>query len=231
MTILVENECLSTLPDEVSTFYSNFPQFQANASILTSTPVQTIKNERVLYVAQGEYAIIKKGDAHFNLIGTDDATTCHIIVMKNQEESTVCVAHIDSANCLEALSRMVLEVVGNCSHKLNSKEFYIELSIVGGYQDERTSSEQLTLDLLQFFHHHCRVKFKLANMCVGPANTTRNKGINWPIIYGIAVDMHSDTIYPAFFPVTLRGPLLPLRSSRFFCETQGICRYLLFLYS
>lgn len=211
MTIFVENDCLPKFPKTVSSFYDSYPSFKSDSAKFISEPVQTIETENVLFVAQKEYAIVKSDDTLFKLIGTDDATTCHIIVMKNKEESTTLVAHIDSADCFESLSQMVLEVVGNC---LLNTEFYIELSIFGGYSDERQTSEPLTLDLLQFYHQ-CRVKFKLNNMCVGLANTTRKKGINYPVIYGIAVDLHSNSIFPASFPLNTRGPQLPLRSSRY----------------
>jgi len=220
MTILVENECLPKFPKTVSSFYEKYPSFKANSAKFILQPVQTITTENVLFVAQKEYAIVKTDDSLFKVTGTDDATTCHIVVMKNEEESTICVAHIDSADCFESLSQMVLEVVGNCS--LNT-DFYIELSIFGGYCDERETSESLTLDLLQFYHS-CRVKFKLHNMCVGSANTTRKKGINYPIIYGIAVDLRSNLIFPASFPLNIRGPQLPLRSSRGFCDVSKLYR-------
>lgn len=44
--------------------------------------------------------------------------------------------------------------------------------------------------------------------------------INWPILYGIAVNINSGEIYPAAF--TDKGPEMPLRQARNFTGGQQV---------
>lgn len=37
--------------------------------------------ERLLYVGQREYAIVKSTDEYVDFIGSTDATTCHIVLL------------------------------------------------------------------------------------------------------------------------------------------------------
>ena len=96
-----------------------------------------------------------------------------------------------------------------------NSDFHLELNIMGGYCDEMHKSEDLTLDLLHFYNQ-LPVKFQLKSLCVGSVNTRSSNGINWPIMYGVAVNVQSDFVFcPAKFNLSVRGPSLSLRSSRF----------------
>ncbi|XP_032799012.2 protein N-terminal asparagine amidohydrolase [Daphnia magna] len=224
MTITIASQSLSQLPETVAEIYQQFPSLETEALKLVQTPLCIIdKPEGVLYVTQKEYAVLKNDDENLSMIGTDDATTCHIVVLVNRKESSVCVAHIDSTDDLdEELTRMVLDVMGQ-QHA--ESDFYLELSIMGGYRDEMHKSEMLTLDLLQFYND-LPVNFQLKSLCVNSVNTRTSNGINWPIIYGVAVDLQSDFIIsPAKFNLNVRGPCLSLRSSRFLssqCSLQRV---------
>ena len=214
MTIIIGNQPVSQLPDTVAEIYKSYPFLEAEALKLVQTPLHVIdKPEGVLYVTQKEYAVLNSGDENFSIVGTDDATTCHIVVLVNREESSTCVAHIDSTDDLEEeLARMVFDVLGQ--QNMNS-DFHLELNIMGGYCDEMHKSEVLTLDLLHFYNQ-LPVKFQLKSLCVGSVNTRSSNGINWPIMYGVAVNVQSDFVFcPAKFNLSVRGPSLSLRSSRF----------------
>jgi protein N-terminal asparagine amidohydrolase len=214
MPVLIGSEPISQLPETVEEIYKSFPFLEAEALKLVQSPLRVIdKPEGVLYITQKEYAVLHSSDENFSIVGTDDATTCHIVVLVNREESSVCVAHIDSTDDLEdELARMVFDVLGQQNMK---NDFPLELSIMGGYCDEMRKSEVLTLDLLHFYNQ-LPVKFQLKSLCVGSVNTRSSNGINWPIMYGAAVNIHSDfVISPAKFYLSVRGPSLSLRSSRF----------------
>lgn len=222
MTILIENRPVSLLPDSVAEIYSRFPHLEAEAKKLVLKPLNVIdKPERVLYVTQKEYAVLKSDDPNISIMGTDDATTCHIVIMINRNESSACLAHVDSCDNLDRLTRMVLDILG---HQNEGSDSHLELSILGGYRDEQHKSELLTVDLLQFYHQ-LPVKFQLQSLCVGAVNTRCADGINWPIIYGATVDLHSDfAICPAKFSLDVRGPCLSLRSSRFLSNRCSLHR-------
>jgi len=218
MTITIEGQPISRLPDNVHNIYEKFPVLKKDAAKFVSKPVQVVRNPaNVLYVNQKEYATLHKGDDNINICGSDDATTCHIVVLMNRNESVLCLAHIDSANHKQSLTSIVNEVLLNDSSKL-------ELYIIGGYCDENDVSTVLTLKLLRFFHK-LPVHFELKIMCVGTINTYHRDGVNWPIVYGAAASFQTDfEISPAKFNLNVRGPHLALRSARLFCHQEHLYR-------
>ena len=244
MTIIIEGQTLSRLPASVDDLFVQFPSLKNDATKLVSRPAQRIDSstEKILYVTQKEYAIVTANDERISILGSDEgqfiswemfdtlfklfysnptATTCHILILENPAESVLCLAHVDSADNLQSLTNMVIDVLGNS----NISTTVLELSFYGGYVDERMQSENLTLDLLAFYHQ-LRVQIRLKAACVGPANTVFRDGINWPIIYGIAVDIRSEfSIIPATFDLHVRGPCLPLRSARLFCNKETLYRW------
>lgn len=56
------------------------------------------------------------------------------------------------------------------------------------------------------------MEIDLTLACVGELNTTFRGGIQWPIIYGVGVNVKSGEIFPATFPD--KGPDQPLRFAR-----------------
>lgn len=222
MTITIGSQLVSQLPDDLAEIYRRFPSLEAEATKLALKPVLVVdKPEKVLYVTQKEYAVVRSDDQNISVVGTDDATTCHIVVLINREESTACLAHIDSTDDFDNLSKMVLDSIG---HQDINSDFHLELLILGGYQDEQNKSEILTLELLEFYQQ-LPVKFKLKTFCVGSVNTKPVSGTNWPIIYGATLNLQSDfAISPAKFSLNVRGPCLPLRSSRFLSKQCSLSR-------
>jgi len=174
----------------------------------------------VLYVNQKEYATLYKGDSNINIFGSDDATTCHILVLVNEDEGILCIGHIDSAKDKESLSSMVIDALGSSQNDSSNLDLYI----IGGYDDEKNMSTSLTLKLLEFFHK-LLVRFELKMMCVGTINTHHREGINWPIVYGVAATYQTDfEISPASFGLNVRGPQIALRSARLFCDKEILYR-------
>lgn len=229
MTIVIQGQSLVSLPDSVDALFQLFQILKIDAAKLVSKPVRHVEcPDNVLYVTQKEYAVIKLADEKISVIGSDDATTCHIVVLENHEDSAVCVAHLDSAGNLDSLTQMLVDTIGDC----DIKSVNLDLSIIGGYCDDQLISENLTLDLLQFYHQ-LPVNINLKTACVGPANTRVSEGINWPIIYGVAVlpseDRSHFSVSPAVFPLDVRGPVLALRSARLFCDKDALYRHVYWL--
>lgn len=69
------------------------------------------------------------------------------------------------------------------------------------------------------FHRH-PLEIDLTQACVGELNTILRGNINWPILYGIAVNITTGEIYPAAF--SDKGPELPLRQARNFTGGQQV---------
>lgn len=231
MTIIVDNEPLQQLPGSVTDCYAQFPSLKAEAAKLALTPARTIENpQNVLYIAQKEYAIVKKDDNKISVMGTDDATTCHIVVLINREKASVCLAHIDCADNYEDLTQMMVAIADQSQM---SSDFHLELHIVGGYADEQNESQKLTLSLLEFFHQ-LPINLRLMGFCVGVANSQpshQHSGINFPIIYGLALDIPTFALQPAKFCSQVRGPCLAIRACRMFCSQHTLYRLSLFFKS
>jgi len=60
----------------------------------------------------------------------------------------------------------------------------------------------------------------LTQACVGELNTILRGDINWPIIYGVGVNIKTGEIFPATFPD--KGPEMLLRSARNFTGGQNV---------
>lgn len=222
MTITIEGEPISRCPKTVRKIFEKFPSVKKDAAKFVTKPLQTVQDPvSVLYINQKEYATLHKGDSNIKVFGSDDATTCHILFLVNQNEGILSVSHIDSANDKESLSSMVIDVLGSSQTNSSSLDLYI----IGGYDDEKNMSTTLTLKLLEFFHK-LLVHFELKMMCVGTINTHHREGINWPIVYGVAASFQTEfEISPASFSLNVRGPHIALRSARLFCDKEHLYRY------
>lgn len=65
------------------------------------------------------------------------------------------------------------------------------------------------------------MEIDLTQACVGELNTIQRGEINWPIIYGVGVNIRTGEIFPASFPD--KGPDIPLRQARNFTGGQTVC--------
>jgi hypothetical protein len=70
-------------------------------------PVEEIS--KTIYVHQREFAVVAKNDPNgFCLIGSDDATTCQILVLDNQ--FAVGLAHLDGGETFESIKQLLGEL-------------------------------------------------------------------------------------------------------------------------
>ncbi|XP_037951967.1 protein N-terminal asparagine amidohydrolase-like, partial [Teleopsis dalmanni] len=73
--------------------------------------------------------------------------------------------------------------------------------------------------IMQSFHKH-HLEIDLTQACVGDLNTIVRGDINFPIIYGVGVNINTGEIFPATFPE--RGPDRQLRDARIFMGAQTV---------
>lgn len=66
------------------------------------------------------------------------------------------------------------------------------------------------------------MEIDLTQACVGELNTILRGETNWPIIYGVGVNIKTGEIFPASFPD--KGPDLQLRQARNFTGGQTVSR-------
>lgn len=147
-------------------------------------------------------------DKNVTILGSDDATTCIIAVLRHSGSGAVALAHLDGAGTEECAATMVQRVqeVG-----MGFAEGRLELQLVGGFSDSRHYSEDLFYNIMHAFHRQ-PVEIDLTLACVGELNTTIRSGIHWPIVYGVGVITKTGELFPATFPD--KGPDLALRIAR-----------------
>jgi len=80
-------------------------QFASSQEI--KQPIEEIS--KTIYVYQHEFAVLGKNDSNgFHLIGSDDATTCHILILDNQ--ISIALAHLDGSKTRESIEQILQEL-------------------------------------------------------------------------------------------------------------------------
>lgn len=102
----------------------------------------------LLYVRQREMAAVAPHDKNVTIIGSDDATTCIIVVVRHSGSGAVALAHLDGAGTDEAVSTMVARVQ---ELGIGYPEGRIELQLIGGFRDQKGYSEDLFYNIMRKF--------------------------------------------------------------------------------
>lgn len=210
MPLFVNDLRLTKPPSSVKDFLQQFPELKIISDRLTSQKPRVVPPKGLLYVGQREYGGTNPDDDVIRVIGSEDATTCHIGVLRHSGSGAVCLLHFDGCNTEQGLQSMLQVATELSQGKAGGR---LEIHLVGGFDDEQRNSEEVSLGLFS-----CLIKTKeeihLVTACIGSHNTTYKRRIPFPIIYGLAVDVQSGEIYPATF--SDHGPDIPVRSARHF---------------
>lgn len=203
---------------DTTSLFMQHPVYRDYANQLLSIPTKTIGPIGLLYVGQREMAAVAPHDKNVNIIGSDDATSCIIVVVRHSGSGAVALAHLDGNGTDEAVSTMVARVQ---ELALGYPEGRIELQLIGGYKypTGRGYAEDLFYTIMQSFQKH-PMEIDLTQACVGELNTVLRGDVNWPIIYGVGVNIKTGEIFPASF--TDRGPDQQLRQARNFTGGQTV---------
>uniref|UniRef100_A0A1L8E2M8 Putative asparagine amidohydrolase n=1 Tax=Nyssomyia neivai TaxID=330878 RepID=A0A1L8E2M8_9DIPT len=216
MVLVLNGVLQDDCPLNTTSLFLQHPVYRDHANQLLSIPTKTVGPVGLLYVRQREMAAVAPHDKNVTIIGSDDATTCIIVVVRHSGSGAVALAHLDGAGTDEAVSAMVTRVQ---ELGIGYPEGRIELQLIGGFRDQKGYSEDLFYNIMQSFHKH-PLEIDLTQACVMDLNTTVRGDINWPIIYGVGVNVKNGDIFPATFPD--KGPDLPLRQARSFTGGQTV---------
>ncbi|KAG8558276.1 hypothetical protein GDO81_016933 [Engystomops pustulosus] len=170
------------------------PELEERARILKSKPPQIVGANGFLYVQQRELAATTPTDSSVSILGSEDATTCHIIVLRHTGSGATCLAHCDGSDS-ETEAEAIIQAVKSLT---KTTEGRLELHIVGGFNDQRQLSMKLSRQLLKVFHKQAE-DVHLVTFCVTDINDRKENGIHLPIIYGIAVNVKTGEIFNATF--------------------------------
>lgn len=212
MVIVIGGDPLIKCPNSTDEFYANYPCLVENGLSFVNQDVRQVQPEFSLYVAQGEFGVVPGVNSKVKVIGSDDATTCHIVIIRHPS-GTVGVAHFDGSKNEEAAINVMVEKIANIEKGAEG----LQLCVVGGYIPENGSneaskneSEHLSLKILGMLIRH-KCSFQLSLWCTCRLNTMQGSGGPKPIVYGVGVEVLTGSIFPTHFK--LHEPNLPLRSA------------------
>ncbi|XP_022102190.1 protein N-terminal asparagine amidohydrolase-like [Acanthaster planci] len=186
-----------------------------SSKLLRSQPVRSCLPPSLLYVDQRELAVTTVHDDVINTLGSDDATTCHIAVLRHSGSGATGLCHFDSCGTTQGVQDLV-DKVRELSQDIDGR---LELHIVGGFKDDDGSSEKLSRKLLSEFHK-LSVDVFLLTACISDLNNVTKSGENYPAICGLGVSVKTGEIFPASF--AYKGPDKPVRSLRHFIGDKDI---------
>ena len=80
----------------VTSLHDTFQLLKANSLSLLSRPQRLVSaEERFVYVGQREVAVAGPED-RVEMLGSEDATTCHIVILRDSNTNTTGLAHLDT---------------------------------------------------------------------------------------------------------------------------------------
>ncbi|XP_067002297.1 protein N-terminal asparagine amidohydrolase [Anabrus simplex] len=203
-------------PPDSHTLFQNHPIYKDTVSQLLSVPTKVVGPVGLLYVQQRELAVTVPHDKNVTILGSDDATTCIIVVLRHSGSGAVAMAHLDGCGTEDCVSTLVQRVQ---EAALGYPEGRLELQLVGGFSDARNYSETLFYNIMYAFHRQL-VEIDLTLACVGELNTTVRNNIHWPILYGVGMNVKTGELFPATFPD--KGPDQALRYARHLTGGQQV---------
>uniref|UniRef100_A0A1A8JUM0 N-terminal asparagine amidase n=1 Tax=Nothobranchius kuhntae TaxID=321403 RepID=A0A1A8JUM0_NOTKU len=194
--------------------FSKYPHVQEHARTFRSRPLVEVDPKCLLYVQQREFATTTSADEYVSVIGSDDATTCHLVVLRHTGSGAACLAHCDGSRTWSEV-QLIVKAVASLSNVFKDGRF--ELHLVGGFNDDARTSHKLSLSILAAFQKQ-EQDIHLETCCITDMNDMVENGIHKPVVYGIGVNVKTGEVFPASFPQ--KGPAEELRSARTFTGGQ-----------
>lgn len=157
--------------------------------------------------------MVVPGEHGVDFIGTDDATTCHIVGIRNTRTGAVAVAHLDQPEGFDEIGAME-EAVSNGDNA------HLELYLVGGFTDPAISdSPALSEAVLRYFCLKSKKTYLLMAARLGPANTmVDGQGRYAPVCRSLGFRCRDGAVFSGDFPAIVRGPAKTLRSAGMMSE-------------
>ncbi|KAF3449986.1 hypothetical protein FNV43_RR06065 [Rhamnella rubrinervis] len=205
---------------EHPTLLSASNSFKANPERKFSVPEESVPGRSAkskwVYLFQREFATVDPALVDF--VGTDEATTCVGLAIRNQKNGMTSVGHVDSPEAVDiGLSQMLSKVV-DCNLDAD-----IDVHLLGGFEDfppnhskYSTSSDShanmggysfpLCTKIVETLRSR-QEKFHIQTLCILGHNTRRDsEGNSFPIFNGFAVETSTGSVIPASFDRTSRCP-------------------------
>ncbi|XP_058495978.1 protein N-terminal asparagine amidohydrolase-like [Solea solea] len=213
MPLLIQNREVDRF-NATADLFDKYPHLKENARTFHSKPIVAVDPKCLLYVQQREFAATTPADNCVSVIGSDDATTCHLVVLRHTGSGAVCLAHCDGSSTWSEIPLLVKAVM---SLSDVSQEGRLELHLAGGFNDESNTSHKLSHNILAAFQKQ-KEEIHLETCCITELNDVVVDETHRPIVYGIGVNVKTGEVFPSSFPH--KGPAEELRSARTFTGGQ-----------
>ncbi|MPC46212.1 Protein N-terminal asparagine amidohydrolase [Portunus trituberculatus] len=86
MVLIVGEHLVKEVPSSTSGIYTSWPRLKETAHALTSMLTEEVGPHGLLYLRQREYAVTVPRDENLAILGTDDATTSVMAVLRHTGE-------------------------------------------------------------------------------------------------------------------------------------------------
>ena len=216
MPLLIHGEPLSVLPKSYQEFNQTFIRFKEAATSFTGQKAKELDGDKFLYVNQREWAVVTPDDSCVQVMGTDDATTCHMLVIRHSTSGVTGLVHLDGCNSGQAITDVITEIEKMSKGKPAGT---LECHIFGGFIDERSSSVQLSLEILEVLIK-LEQDLHLKTFVVTSFNDEVKNGVHFPIVYGIGVNVATGEIFNAASKD--KSPDLAIRSASHFTGNKDV---------
>ncbi|CAM6025015.1 unnamed protein product [Sphagnum balticum] len=171
------------------------------------------EHRKFVYVGQRECATVDPDVVEF--IGTDDATTCIGVVIRNPQSGLTCVGHLDFVN---GVKLGINQMIGSVSP---TSSCLLEAHLVGGFDDLVDRKKKFSIKdpkkpegysrplarriLEELQSSSCN--FNLQTLCILQHNTAvGSNGFAHPIAWGFVVESKIGHLAPATFHIDARCP-------------------------
>ncbi|XDV36531.1 hypothetical protein PO909_006288 [Leuciscus waleckii] len=209
MPLLIQNKRIERVTSTAELF-SKYPLLKESAEQFVCRSAEPVDPKQLLYVQQREFASTTPADNSVSILGSDDATTCHLVVLRHTGSGATCLAHCDGSSTWTEVPLIVNAVTSKSNR---DKDGRLELHLVGGFDDDKKTSHSLSLSILAAFQKQ-KEDVHLETCCITDMNDVTRDGVHRPVVYGIGVNVKSGHMFPALF--ASRGPAEELRSARTF---------------
>lgn len=95
MVLILGNKRQKASPKSIKSFFKSFPVYKETASQFLLKGNEEIGPEGLLYVGQCEFAVTVPQDENVSILGSDDATTCIISILRNSASGATALVHFD----------------------------------------------------------------------------------------------------------------------------------------
>ncbi|KAH3745013.1 protein N-terminal asparagine amidohydrolase [Pelomyxa schiedti] len=218
----------------VRIFGGDVPDLHASSVAFAQIPKAVVPlTARSLYVGQKEICFCGL-DEGFEFVGSDDATTCLLLVARCPQTDRIACTHMDSRRSARDLAKVLKAGLIGEANTISS--FVVEIWLVGAIPDDdsKDGSDDLVQKVVgelknqEAWNVGSPVIVNIRVACVLEVNSRPipddEDGHTVPISMGIAATYNGNSfaVVPAFWPPNARGPEIPLRTGRLWADEKNL---------